>query len=212
MNEELLPWVALVGERTGRVKDLSGYRKPSIGSSRKGLAGLGAEEVTKAGEEMFAAIRPALRYKRKDLAFSREGASGVLMARDFDLTIELLPHSEDEDGFVLRKRLGNIKSADLFERPEFNEVFGGVFQRLELRSQMPVQVEEWIDRIEDRDLEEEWQLQYPADYTHCSMRLPGSEFQIKVTPECLVMTRLLPGTPQEFWEGLNKLGPVLQPA
>lgn len=210
MNDELLPFVSLISERIGRTKDLSGYRKPTLGQTGSpSLANLGSEQIAKAGEELFAAIRPALGYKRKDIAFSQDGSSAVLACRDFDVVIEIAPHPDDPDAFFLRKTIANFKIPDLFSRPEFNEIFGSAFQRLELRSKNPVQVEDWIDRIEDRDLEEEWQLRYPPDYSSCTIRLPRSEFEIKITPETLVMTRLLPGTPQEFWEGLQKLAPVI---
>jgi hypothetical protein len=208
--EELLPHLSLVGEKNGRVKDLNGYRKPTLGSPGSSLAGLGSEEVGKAGEELFAALRPALNYKRKDIAFSQEGGTAVLAAKDFDLTIEIVPHPDDESLYLLRRTLSRFNSPSFFEHPEFNRVFTGSIQRLELKSTTPVKVEDWIDRVEDRDLEEEWQLQYPPDYSHCTLRLPRSEFEIKVTSHALIMTRLLPGNPREFWEGLQKLSPVLE--
>lgn len=210
MNEELLPYISLVGERTGRLKELSGFRKPTLGQSgSQSTSGLGSEQVTKAGEELFAAIRPALGYKRKDIALSQEATNAVIACRDFEIILEIAPHTDDPDCYHLRKTVSNVKSADFFVRPDFNEVFGSTFQRLELRSKAPVQVEDWIDRVEARDLEEEWQLRYPSDYSSCTLRLPRSEFEIQITPERLVMTRLLPGTAQEFWEGLQKLSPVL---
>jgi len=210
MNEELLSNLSLISERAGRLKDLSGYQKPSLGAQKKsGLNGLGTEEVARAGEELFAAIRPAMGYKRKDVAFSQEGSSAVLLCRDFDVVVAIAPRPDDEDGYVLRQTVGNFKNPELFHLEAFNEIFGKSFQRLELKSKTPVKVEDWIDRVEDRDLEEEWQLRYPPDYSHCTLRLPRSEFEIKITPERLIMTRLLPGSALEFWEGFEKLSPVL---
>jgi hypothetical protein len=212
MFEQALPYLSLVGDRTGRIKDLSGYRKPaSLGNfPRNPIAGLGTEEITRAGEELFSAIRPAFGYKRKDIAFSVEGPSGIIACRDFEVSIELLPNPDSEDAYLLRKTISSIRSEELFEKPEFNELFAATFQRIELRSATAVSVEEWIDRVEDRDLEEEWQLRYPPDYSHCSLRLPGSEFEIRITPDRLVMGRLLPAPPLEFFLALKKLGPVLQ--
>lgn len=211
MNEDLLPWVSLVGERSGRVKELAAYRKPSgfSGGSFQ-PRGLGAEEVERAGNELFASIRAAMGYKRKDIAFSYDGAAGMLVCRDFDLALEIVFPADEPDAFRLRKTVSNLKSDAVFDTA-FNELFGEVFQRLELRSTSPVRVEDWIDRVEDLDLEDEWRLQYPPDYEYCTLRLPGSEFEIKITPERLIMTRLLAAPPAEFWAGLNKLKPVLQP-
>lgn len=213
MHQDLTSLLSLAGERVGRLKELAGYRKPAgLGSSGFQSPSLGAEEVAAVGEELFASVRSAMGYKRKDIRFSQEGTAGMLICRDFDLALELALPPDDKDSYVLRKTLSNLKSESLFENPAFSELFANTFQRLEMRSANPLRVEDWIDRVEDRDLEEEWRLEYPPDYAHCSLRLPGSEFEIKITPEKLVMVRLLPAPPSEFWEGFKKLAPVLQPA
>ncbi len=210
MLKSILPNLSLVGETNGLWKNLPGYQKPS--GLRTGPVSppprLGEAEIQRIGEALFAEIRPAMGYKRRDLEFSRDGLTGVLAAKDFELSVAMASGGEDASSFVIRKTLSRVRDEEVFRHEGFNQVFRSMFHRLEFRPPSAIAVEDWIDRVEERDLEEEWSLEYPPDCSRCRMSLPKTDFDIEVTPETLAIHRMDPAPPSLFLEQLDRLGVV----
>ena len=108
----------------------------------------------------------------------------------------------------------NISPA-IVENDAFNEGFEDYFDELTLDFNKPVNIEEFIDRIEDLDLDK-IEGDYPSDCSHCGIEIDGSPFKIKVTRRSLTVQTPRPTSPkllvETFFEAQKQLSatPVIK--
>lgn len=207
MNIFNLSLTCLRGENTGRIKDLDGFDKThhrlsgaDPAAAERIVSMLGAAKIEREGQEIFQQIRAALGYKRRDIAFSREGSTGVIACTDFELTLNILPHPENLRDYVLEKTLSQLREANVLHNLAFNRTFEKTFHAYSVKMEQPIDVEKWIDNIEDKDLEKELELIYPPDCTFCEMRLPRSDFVVRITKEAITISRPVTTPPSKLHE------------
>lgn len=187
----------LVGEKSGRVRELAGYQKPKTPLSKhdeweqRFVERSGAEEVAQLATSFHDRIRRGFGYKRKELEFSNDGAVASIKTPDFDLNVTLAQDPEDAERYVLRTEAVSFRRPEIVEEPAFLEIFAADFQKVVIELSAGYDLEEKIDEIEEQD-EFAKNLDYDPNCTHFTLRMPGINIVLQATAEQLVFSLLSP--------------------
>lgn len=185
----------LVGEKSGRVRDLAGYQKPKspLGKlddwEQKFVERCGAGEVEQLATSLHDRIRRGFGYKRKELEFSNDGAVASIKTPDFDLNVTLMQDPEDGERYLLRTEAVSFRRPEIVEEAAFLETFAADFQKVVIELNAGYDLEEKIDEIEDQD-EFAKQLDYDPNCTYFTLRMPGINVVLHATTEQLVFALL----------------------
>ncbi len=179
--------VALVGESRRRVKDLPGFRKTHRVPDRvdaattRFLHELVAHDLEVDADAVFAALRAAFGYTRRQVKAAREDGLAALRTPDFDYTVSASLTPDDAATLVVRREVTRMKSADLLDDPRFRTVFARTFQAIAVTARKRINVARWIDRVEVLD-ESGLTLRYPADAAWCELEMAGFGGIVRVEP------------------------------
>ncbi len=148
--------VAFRSETPGRVKDLAGFHKshslPDRANewARKYVNRVARPDIKADLDQTFDAVRETFSYKRKDLDASAErDGLGFLRTPDFEYTVTVELNPDDPAEVVWRREIGRLANPEFVRSQGFADVFGGRFDRLVFEFAVPVDVAEFVDRIED---------------------------------------------------------------
>ncbi len=148
--------VVFRAESAGRVKDLAGFRKshslPDRANdwARKYVNRIAQPDIKADLDQTFDAVREAFGYKRKDLDVSAErDGLGFLRTPDFEYTVAVEVNPDDPAEVIWRREVGRLADPGFVRSEGFADVFGGRFDRLVFEFAAPVDVAEFVDRIED---------------------------------------------------------------
>ncbi len=187
----------LVGEKSGRVRELAGYQKPKTPLAKhddweqKFVERCGADEVAQLATSLHDRIRRGFGYKRKELEFTNDGAVASIKTPDFDLNVTLAQDPEDAERYLLRTEAVSFRRPEIVEEAAFLEVFAADFQKVLIVLSAGYDLEEKIDEIEELD-EFAKQLDYDPNCTYFTLRMPGINVVLHATAEQLVFSLLNP--------------------
>lgn len=152
--------VVFRAESAIRVKDLSGFRKshsvPERANewARKYVNRIAQPDLKDDLDATFDAIRETFGYKRKELEASAErDGIGFIRTPHFEYTVSVSVAPDDPSGVIWRREVGRFSDPALVHTAEFATVFGSAFDRLAFEFAVPVNVAEFVDRIEDHPLD-----------------------------------------------------------
>jgi hypothetical protein len=148
--------VVFRSESPGRVKDLAGFRKthtlPERANdwARKYVNRIAQPDIKADLDNVFDAVREQFGYKRKDLDVSAErDGLGFLRTPDFEYTLTVHVNPDDPTEVIWRREVGRLSDPGFVRGEGFAAVFGGMFDKLVFEFAVPVDVAEFVDRIED---------------------------------------------------------------
>lgn len=176
---------SLRSESTSKVKSLSGYRKfhrlPDRvnASSRKFVADLAADDIKQDVDEIYAAVREAMGYKRRDVEGSADRGSGFVRTPDFEYSIGIDLVEDDPTTVIWRREVGGIQNPQVVLGKEFQRVFGRTFDTLVFEFARPFDLETWVDRVED-NLPDGVKLRTASDCSSCDVQVRGKACLIRL--------------------------------
>lgn len=148
--------VVFRAEVPGRVKDLTGYRKthtlPERANdwARKYVNRVAAGDIKADLDNTFDMIREEFGYKRKDLDVSAErDGLGFIRTPDFEYTVTVNVNPDEPADVIWRREVGRLSGPEFVRSEGFRNVFGSTFNKLVFEFASPVDVAEFVDRIED---------------------------------------------------------------
>lgn len=149
--------LALVGEQQGRIRDLAGFRKshrvPDEDSERTRafVRRIAADDIGEDLDQRFADFRRQLNLKRihMDVSEPHDG-SGTITTPDFQYQISVTLCDEEPSELIWRRQVTNFTKAEAVLSDDFASTFGTVFDTVEFVPPEPVDVESFIDWIEDQ--------------------------------------------------------------
>lgn len=148
--------VVFRAESPGRVKDLAGFRKthslPDRANdwARKYVNRVAQPDIKADLDNVFDAVRETFGYKRKDLDVSAErDGLGFIRTPDFEYTLTVHVNPDDPTEVIWRREVGRLSDPGFVRGEGFTSVFGGMFDKLVFEFTTPVDVAEFVDRIED---------------------------------------------------------------
>ena len=178
----------LAGTSRSKVKALSAYDNsqhsvPKIHDDRSSffISKLAEADITNDVESTFQKLRKAFKFKRKEIkVLTPEPGWGLIETRYFDYAIYATLDPEDLSSVLWDRSVRQIRSFDQIGSEAFAAIFDLVFNRIEKSFQTPIEIDDWIDNIEDLD-DERIQLDYDSGLSHCRLRMDGIAPEIEVT-------------------------------
>ncbi len=193
LDPERLRRVVFRTEGGGRVKDLSGFRKgfqmpeSATPSARKFIAKCATDDFREDLNRVYESAREHLGYKRKDIdtAIDPEGF-GTLRTPDFEYTIHLTLDKDDPTQVTWRREVGAFSDPGFLRGSGFKSLFGNLFDQLAFEFDQPVDVEAWIDRLEDKP-QPNVKLHVESDGSACEISLAGFAGRMRIDRKSLVV-------------------------
>jgi hypothetical protein len=203
--DQFVAQVSLVGQSTGAVKNLAGFRKPhhtvpdAVNAVTTAFLGkLCLAELAEEGEGFYQRAKAALGYKRADLALDLASPSAVLTAKDFTLEIAYALERTDPASYRVTRTLHSLRSGELVGLAEFEELFAGVFTTIVFMLRKGVKVEAVIDAIEARPAGDVLTVTYPSDCRHCVLHVDGVSAEVVCDGATIEMRFPRAGSPKEL--------------
>ena len=197
--------VSLLGQSTGAVKNLAGFRKPhhtvpdAVNAVTTAFLGkLCASELAEEGEDYYQRAKEALGYKRADLALDVTSPTAVLTAKDFTLEIAYALERDDPAGYRVSRTLHSLRSGELVELEEFDRLFAGAFSTIVFTLVKGVKVEAVIDAVEARPAGDAMTVSYPSDCRQCTLTVEGVAAEVVCDGATLEMRFPRAGSPREM--------------
>lgn len=185
--------VVFRAQSVGRVKELSGYRKshalPDRANewARKYVNRIAGPDIKSDLDAMFDTIREEFGYKRKDMDVSAErDGLGFIRTPEFEYTISLAINPENLSEINWRREVGRLPGPDFIRSASFKTVFGGIFDRLVFEFAEPVDVADFVDRVEDNP-PEGVKVSVASDANAAEIALQGFSGKITVEPEEVII-------------------------
>ena len=199
--------VRLVGHAgEGAVKTLPGFKKGRHAvpdavtpATQAFFARLCEELVAEEAEGWFQRARAELSYKRKELTLEVTSPLAVLTAKDFSFEIQYELNARDASVYSGRRTLHELEAGRL-GAPAFEALFAGQFSEIAFDLKKGVQVEAVIDAVEDLDGQGGLQVDYPSDYSNCTLRVDDVEAEVVCDGVSLAMIFPRAGGPMELVE------------
>jgi hypothetical protein len=196
--------LSLVGRRTGRVKALAGFKKQhhtvpdAVNAATSAFLGkLCAGELAAEGEQWFQRVKSAFGYKRTELTLEMASPAAVLAAKDFTLEITYALEAADPAGYEVTHTLHNLRSGELVEQAEFEELFARMFEGIVFGLTKGTPVEAVIDAVETQT-DPGLTVSYPSDCRHCVLAVAGVDAAVVCDGATLEMRFPRPGSPREL--------------
>lgn len=199
--------IAFVGRSGGRVKTLSGFRKPhhtvpdaANATTNAFLGKICAGELGAEAENLFQAIRAAFGYKRRELSLELASPAAVLTAKDFvvDIAYELEP--AEPSHYAVTTQLRGLREATIARSEPMTQVFAGRFSEISFLLRKGASVEAVIDAIEAADRGTELSVTYPSDCRECEITVAGVDASVRCTATALEIVFPRASAPRELIE------------
>ena len=185
--------VVFRSESLGKVKDLAGFRKthslPDRANdwARKYVNRIGAADLKADLDQVFDMVRETFGYKRKDMDVSAErDGFGFIRTPEFEYTIALEINPDDPTEVIWRREIGRLAGPEFVRSAGFQSVFGSMFDRLVFEFDVPVNVAELVDRIEDAP-PEGVKIGVASDANTAEITLAGFAGRVTVKPDALTI-------------------------
>jgi len=204
--------LALVGEETIRVRDLTGFRKshrvPDEISDRAEsfIRRIATPELEADLDQRFADFRRCLGLKRVEMDVE-EPLDGVASIATPSFTYRVSIHLAEDDPAtaVCERSVDRFSDAEPLMSPDFTAAFGNTFNTVRMLPPEPLEVERFIDWIE---CQEDGQLTAEYDRTATWCRLLFSDNRtasMLVRSDSVALTALEPVSPGSLLKSFVEL-------
>jgi hypothetical protein len=180
-------------ESVGKVKDLAGYRKthslPDRANewARKYVNRVAAADIKADLDTVFDMIREQFGYKRKDLDVSAErDGLGFIRTPEFEYTVSLTVNPDEPTEVIWRREVSRLSGPDFVRSQGFQAVFGSMFDRLVFEFDVPVNVAEFVDQIEESP-PEGVKIGLASDANAAEITLAGFAGKVTVKPDAVTI-------------------------
>lgn len=186
-NASQVARLSFCGETRAYIKKLSGFKKhqrvPTEASSYAETFARNAsgEEIREDLESVYRQLRDEFGLRRKDLEkVGPEDGGGSVICPYFTYTVHVAQNPDDPSGVIFYREISDIIESERILADDFRNVFSGMFGALKFSPPVRVDLEEFIDRMEE--MREHLQsLDFDPDGTYCKLRLDGIDAVLKVT-------------------------------
>lgn len=185
--------VVFRSESAGRVKDLGGFRKSHSLPERandwatKFVNRIAQPDIKTDLDTTFDMIREQFNYKRKDLEVSAErDGLGFIRTPDFEYTVTVSVNPDEPTDVVWRREVSRLADPSFVRSEGFMAVFGSAFDRLVFEFAEPVDVAEFVDRIEENPLDGV-KVTVASNSDAAEVKLAGFTGRISVTREAVTI-------------------------
>ena len=196
--------VRFLNEKTLPITQLAGFDKHHRVPNSRGttdvrfLAGIANADLEKDLERMFASLRRAFGFKRKEISvIGPDEANGAIATPFFDYETLLSFSQQDVSQVTWQRSVANIRTpGQVFSQP-FQQVFATGFSVLELATSGPLDLDHIVDHIEDSQLDSV-SVDYDKDVTWCEIQFRDSMARVRVMPNQIRVISVQPVSTREL--------------
>jgi hypothetical protein len=187
------------------IKSLSGFKKGHFIPQHHGrsaqdfVESISSQDAKDRTDKVFKKIRAHLPYKRKDVTVE----AGRIIAPDFEYVTYFELDSEDLETVVQVTELNNILPG-VIEDSAFNKVFADDFDEVVFELESPVNVEKFIDSVEEAELDGV-DIDFPADSSKCVLEVGDIGVKLTVTKNYVAVSDGYSKSPKELMEVFFKV-------
>lgn len=171
--------LVILHEQSMSVKSLqdfhSGHRLPTeINDRTKQFVGkCGHQDISDELDLKFGDFRKHLKMKRVDLKVSDpDSGMGMITTPWFDYQVQVTQSDEEPSDATMIRQLVSIRDTDILSHDGFMSVFGNQFNCVEYTPPEPIDIESFIDHVEDQEFPEV-QIDYDRTASWCTLTAPG---------------------------------------
>lgn len=193
--------VTIVGQRIDRVRNLAGFkishRVPAEVNdfSKAFVARIAADQIDADLGEIYDELRTQFRFKRTDMMVSTPAdGRGSIATPYFEYSVIVSLNSHDPSQVIWQRQVSEIREPGQVLAEPFAAVFGSMFNTVELAPPKPVDLEAFIDRVEDL-ASEQVTLSYDKDATWCRVSVAGIAGEMEITARTLSLVQRNPKSP-----------------
>lgn len=201
--------LSFVGEHAERLRSLSGwmssFRIPHKvdGAAQTFVAGLAQAELNQDLDRVFAKLKQAFRFTRREMVVSEPEAGTRTIATPhfaYSVNVSLSPTAASE--VIWSRTVDSIKNAQQISSPAFAEVFDGVFDTLEFSLPKRQSIEDLIDAVEAAKIPD-ITLQYDRDATFCELHIQATAGTVILRPNRMSIVHPMPRKTQQLIESFD---------
>lgn len=193
--------VALVGQRIDRVRNLAGFktshRVPDVVNAftRAFVARIAAAQIDEDLANIYDRLRDEFRLKRAEMTVATPtDGKGSIATPFFDYSVVVSLNSRDPSQVIWQRQVSGIREPARVLADAFAAVFGCLFNTVELAPPRPLDLEAFIDRIENLE-SEQITLAYDKEATWCRVSMAGIAGEIVLTAQSLSLSQRNPKSP-----------------
>jgi hypothetical protein len=209
--------VTLLSQEDDSIKSLPGFVRGShtvpktfFPEANNFIARIGEDLIKDEINEIRTEVKKAYNYKRTDIEVAVEDGMGSIVTPDFSYSMEILQSKEDASEYVLLRRLEEFDKSNIVTSNEFNEIFEGLFQKLEFRLDKTLNIEELVDKVEDMLENDSISIDYDdLNMNSCSIKFNNFEYEIFVTQNSIAFQTVYKTTPVKLIEAYKNMKQVL---
>jgi len=185
--------VVFRSETVRKIKDFAGFRKshslPERANewARKFVNRIAQPDIKADLDETFDAIREQFAYKRKDLDVSAErDGVGFIRTPDFEFTVTVEVNPAEPTEAIWRREVSRLADPEFVRSEAFLAVFGSSFDQLVFEFAEPLDVAEFVDRIEDHP-PEGVKVNVASGSDAAEVKLAGYTGRVRVSREAVII-------------------------
>lgn len=194
------------------MKTLSGFKKQhhtvpdAVNASTTAFLGkLCVGELTAEGEDFYQRAKAALGYKRADLTLEVTSPTAQLTTKDFVFELAYALEKAEPDRYAITRTLHSLRSGDLVQQAEFDDLFAGVFSGIVFGLTKGTRVEAVIDAVEALENDSPLKVSYPSDCRHCVLAVEDVSAEVQCDGVTLEMRFPKNGSPRELVEAFAEV-------
>ena len=173
----------LRGQRAGKVKRLSGFKKTHRApdyhnsSTEAFVRKVGTADVKIQADAIHEEIRREFRYKRKDIDYTCDAGVAIIKTPDFDVSVMIEQDTTDSVSYTLTTEVSSIRRQEVVSEDGFSQIFSKYCDTLFIEFLGSIDVDAQIDAIEDVDELREI-LTYESDGSSLTLKFSLIEFHV----------------------------------
>jgi len=179
-GDDLVTQVSLTVEETEGLKSLSGWKKvyriPERYSDTAAsfAAGLADKELREDLDKVYARLKGEFGFSRRDLDASEPmDGTGTIITPHFNYSVTASLNQDDLEEIVWTRKVDAINAPVQVITPAFAKVFDGVFDSLEFSLPVRVNIEDFIDAVEAKNIPD-LKIKHDRDATYCELHFQGA--------------------------------------
>jgi hypothetical protein len=184
--------VVFRAESRARVKQLSGFGKGHAvpdrdsPSARKFIARLADDDIQADLERTYQALRERFGFKRRQMETSAADGCGVVRTPRFNYSVAVSADPANASFVVWRREISSLRDPRLLQQPEFEAVFGKLFDALVFEFAEPIAIARLVDCFEEEELPG-MKIACASDATWCEITLNGFGGAIRIDRRSLTI-------------------------
>lgn len=186
-NASQITRVSFCGENGEYIKSLSGFKKhhhvpTEVTDYTESFArSVSDKEIEEDLEAVYQNLKDEFGFRRRELEKGGpEDGSGTIICPYFTYNIFVSLNPDDPSEVVFHRNVTDIKEPDQVFTDEFENVFEGMFDTLEFSPPTRINLEDFIDQMEEIEDRLE-SLTFDSDCNYCKLRFDGVNAEMEVT-------------------------------